>query len=121
MCSVLDVALMMSEMRRVLKPGGRLLFVEHGLAPQPRVQWWQDRLTPAWKRFSGGCHLNRAIVTLIESGGFHIEQVDNGYMSGPKPMTYISEGSARPPAGASVLVTPPQRRNIDDACSLNRH
>lgn len=96
MCSVPDVALMMSEMRRVLKPGGRLLFVEHGLAPEPRVQWWQDRLTPAWKRFSGGCHLNRGIVTLIESGGFHIEQVDNGYMAGPKPMTYISEGSARP-------------------------
>jgi hypothetical protein len=82
------------EMRRVLKPGGRLLFVEHG-APEPGVRWWQDHPTPAWKRFSGGCHLNRLIPELIQQAGLRIVHVDTGYMSGPKPMTFMYEGAAR--------------------------
>jgi hypothetical protein len=82
-------------MRRVLKTGGRLLFVEHGRAPEPGVRWWQDHLTPAWKRFSGGCHLNRPIPQLIEHDGFRIEHLDTGYMPGPKPMTFMNEGGAR--------------------------
>jgi ubiquinone/menaquinone biosynthesis C-methylase UbiE len=96
LCSVPDARHGLAEMRRVLKPDGQLLFVEHGRAPEPRVQWWQDHLTPAWKRLSGGCHLNRPINELIQNAGFRIERLDTGYMSGPKPMTFMYEGSARP-------------------------
>jgi ubiquinone/menaquinone biosynthesis C-methylase UbiE len=97
MCSIPNAAKALGEMRRVLRPTGRLLFVEHGLAPDPRVRWWQDKLTPAWKRVGGGCHLNRAISQLVESAGFRIERLDTGYMRGPKPLAFMYEGSARPP------------------------
>jgi hypothetical protein len=83
-------------MRRVLKLEGRLLFAEHGRSPEPGVRNWQDRLTPAWKRIGGGCHLNRPIRELIERAGFAITQLETGYMRGPKPMTFMYEGSARP-------------------------
>lgn len=66
LCTIPEVLAALQEMRRVLKPGGQLLFVEHGQAPEPRVRKWQDRLTPAWKRIGGGCHLNRPIRELIE-------------------------------------------------------
>jgi hypothetical protein len=79
----------------VLKPSGRLLFVEHGLSPDRRVSRWQHRLTPLWKRIGGGCHLNRPIALLIEAAGFRIENVTTGYMEGPKPVTFMYEGSAR--------------------------
>ncbi len=95
LCSIPDAQRALAEMHRVLKPGGRLLFVEHGRAPDPRVVWWQDRLTPIWKRFSGGCHLNRAIGTLIESGGFRFDRLEVGYMEGLKPMTFMYEGIAQ--------------------------
>jgi ubiquinone/menaquinone biosynthesis C-methylase UbiE len=96
LCSIPDANRALNEMRRVLKPAGQLLFVEHGRAPDSGVRWWQDRLTPMWKCLGGGCHLNRAIKDLIENAGFRIEQLDNGYMRGPKPMTFMYEGSARP-------------------------
>lgn len=96
LCTIPHVATALGEMRRVLKPGGRLLFVEHGLAPDERVRRWQDRLTPAWTCISGGCHLNRPIRTLIESAGFRCDRLETGYMPGPKPMAFIYEGSARP-------------------------
>ena len=83
-------------MRRVLKPGGRLLFVEQGRAPDPKVVWWQDRLTRIWKLIGGGCHLNRPISSLIEGAGFRFERLETNYMPGPKPMTFMYEGSARP-------------------------
>src|SRR3546814_12081076 len=73
-----------------------LLFVEHGLAPDPGVRRWQDRLTPAWKRIGGGCHLNRPIRSLIEAGAFDIMGIETGYAQGPRPMTFMSEGRARP-------------------------
>jgi hypothetical protein len=60
------------------------------------VCWWQDHLTPVWKRLGGGCHLNRAIKMLIEDAGFRFERCETGYMRGPKPMTFMYEGSARP-------------------------
>lgn len=96
LCTVRDVAAALAEIRRVVKPDGQLLFVEHGLAPENSVQRWQNRLTPLWKRLAGGCHLNRPISSLIENAGFKIAQVQTGYMPGPKPMTFTYEGSARP-------------------------
>jgi len=96
LCSIPAASEALREVRRVLKPAGRLLFVEHGRAPESNVQWWQDRLTPVWKRFGGGCHLNRAIGSLIEDAGFVFERLETGYMRGPKPMTFMYEGSARP-------------------------
>lgn len=96
LCSIPDVPRALAEMRRVLSPAGRLLFVEHGRAPDAPVRWWQDRLTPMWRRIGGGCHLNRAISDLITGAGFRIERMDTGYMRGPKPMTFMYEGSAQP-------------------------
>lgn len=96
MCSIPDIQRALVEMRRVLKPGGRLLFVEHGRAPEPGVRRWQDRLTPVWRCIGGGCHLNRAISELVESAGFGIERLETGYMPGPKPLAFMYEGSARP-------------------------
>lgn len=96
LCSIPEASQALCEMRRVLKPCGRLLFVEHGRAPDQNVRWWQDRLTPLWKRIGGGCHLNRAIEPLIAGAGFQFERLETGYMHRPKPMTYMYEGSARP-------------------------
>lgn len=94
LCSIAQAGRALSEMRRVLRPGGQLLFVEHGSAPEPGVRRWQDRLTPAWKRISGGCHLNRPVPTLIKTHGFAMAQVAAGYMPGPKPMSFLYEGRA---------------------------
>ena len=94
MCSIPDVATALSEIRRVLKADGRLLFAEHGLASSPGVVRWQNALTPVWKRIGGGCHLNRAIDQLIVANGFRITTLHTGYMKGPKPMTFMYEGEA---------------------------
>lgn len=96
LCTIPEVGRTIGEMRRVLKPGGQLLFVEHGLAPDPSVRKWQDWLTPAWKRISRGCHLNRPLRTLIELNGFKLTHLEAGYMQGPKPMAFLYQGSARP-------------------------
>jgi hypothetical protein len=81
-------------MRRVLKPGGRLRFVEHGLSPDIRAARWQHRLTPYWKRISGGCHLDRKMDNLIRVAAFEIDTVETGYMKGPNPWTFMYQGSA---------------------------
>ncbi len=96
LCTIPNVAEALLEMRRVLKPNGRLLFVEHGLAPEPNVRKWQEWLTPASKRFGGGCHLNRPISTLIKDAGFRIERLETGYLAGRNPMAFMYEGVARP-------------------------
>lgn len=96
LCTIPDPGRALSEVRRILKPSGRLLFVEHGQAPETSVRRWQDGLNPLWKRISGGCHLNRAIGEIVRHGGFHIERLETGYMRGPKPMVFMYEGSARP-------------------------
>lgn len=95
-CSIPDIRSALGEMRRVLRPGGRLLFVEHGRSPGPRVQVWQDRLTPLWRRVAGGCHLNRKMDDLIQQSGFTVEHLHTGYIRGPKIMTFIYEGSGKP-------------------------
>ncbi|HEX9144758.1 MAG TPA: SAM-dependent methyltransferase, partial [Candidatus Binatia bacterium] len=84
------------ETRRVLRPSGQLLFVEHGLAPDDTVRKWQDWLTPAWKRIGGGCHLNRPIRAIVERAGFTITRLETGYMKGPSPLTFLYEGRATP-------------------------
>jgi ubiquinone/menaquinone biosynthesis C-methylase UbiE len=96
LCSIPNALGALREIRRVLRPGGRFLFVEHGQAPDPSVRWWQDFLTPGWKRLGGGCHLNRAIGMLIETAGFQFERIETGYMRGPRPLAFMYEGSARP-------------------------
>lgn len=95
-CSIPEFAIGLGEMRRVLKPGGRLLFVEHGRAPEPGVARWQDRLTPLWRRISGGCHLNRKVDDLIGDARFHVDRLETGYIPGPRIMTFLYEGAAIP-------------------------
>ncbi len=95
MCSIPDVARALREMHRVLRPGGELLFSEHGRAPDAGVVRWQDRLNPLWRRLSGGCNLNRAIPELLDAAGFALPEVSQMYLPGPRPMTYTYWGAAR--------------------------
>ena len=94
LCSIPNPSAALAEMRRVLKPRGRLLFVEHGLSPEPRIKKWQHRLTPCWKRIGGGCHLDRKMDNLIRAAGFRFDTLESGYMRGPKPFTFMYQGSA---------------------------
>ena len=96
LCSIGDPHAALAEARRVLRPGGRLLFVEHGLAPDPRVARWQHRLTPAWRHIAGGCHLDRPIDALVGGAGFRIETMEAAYVGGPRVATYFYSGAARP-------------------------
>jgi ubiquinone/menaquinone biosynthesis C-methylase UbiE len=96
LCSIPDAGRALAEMRRVLRPWGRPLFVEHGEAPDAWIRWWQDRLTPMSKRFVGGCHLGRPIRRLIERGGLRIEHLTTGYLKGRNPTSFMFEGRARP-------------------------
>jgi ubiquinone/menaquinone biosynthesis C-methylase UbiE len=96
LCSIADWAAGLDEMRRVLRPGGRLLFAEHGEAPDPSVRAWQQRIEPVWKRLAGGCHLTRPIPRLIETSGFRLDHLDQRYLPGPRIASYHSSGVASP-------------------------
>jgi ubiquinone/menaquinone biosynthesis C-methylase UbiE len=95
MCTIPDLVTALAEMKRVLKPGGSLHFVEHGHAPDPSVSRWQQRIEPIHKRLAGGCHLTRTIPAVIEQAGFDIDRLDTYYFNGePKPFGYTFEGHA---------------------------
>lgn len=96
LCTIPNASQALAEMRRVLRPGGALLFVEHGRAPEPGVARWQDRLDPLWSSLAGGCHLNRKMDDLIGGGGFRIEAMENTRIPGPRTHTYLYQGRARP-------------------------
>lgn len=96
LCTIPDAPRALAEMRRVLKPGGALLFVEHGRAPERGVARWQDRLDPLWSRLAGGCHLNRKIDDLISGSGFRIERLEHERLPGPRTHAFLYEGCARP-------------------------
>lgn len=97
LCSIADWRAALGEMRRVLKPDGRMIFIEHGRALDRRVARWQARLTPLWRRCAGGCHLDRDIAAMPRDTGFRLDRLETGYMvTGPRMLTCHYEGVARP-------------------------
>jgi len=96
LCSIPSAAQALREVHRVLRPDGRLLFAEHGLAPEPGVARWQHRLTPCWRCLAGGCHLDRDIHRLIAAAGFRIDSIETGYLQAKTPFTYMYQGAAHP-------------------------
>ena len=97
LCSVADQGAVLGEIRRVLKPGGTALFLEHGAAPDAGVAKWQRRIEPVWKRIGGNCHLTRPIGGAYEAAGFAIDRQAAAYMpKTPRPFGWIEYGAARP-------------------------
>ncbi len=97
LCTVPDPVAALSEILRVLRPGGTLHFLEHGISPDPRVATWQRRLEPLQRRVADGCHLTRDPATIVTGAGFQLERCDHAYAKGPKPWTYFTLGVAEKP------------------------
>ena len=98
LCTIPDAGRALAEIRRVLRPGGTLHFVEHGRSPDPKVARSQDRFTPLQRRLAGGCHLNRPIAELLAGAGFELTRLDTFYLQGPRAWGYTFEGTAVRPA-----------------------
>ena len=97
MCTIPDVDLANEEIKRVLKPEGKLIFCEHGIAPDENIYKWQKRINPIWKRIAGGCNLHRNIPEIIENSGFNIKEIETMYLpSTPKFAGYNYWGFAKP-------------------------
>jgi ubiquinone/menaquinone biosynthesis C-methylase UbiE len=93
LCSIGDPGQALAEVRRVLRPGGELIFVEHGQAGEAGVRRWQDRISPIWRRLAGGCHLNRPVDRLIQDAGFSLAELETGYLvKGPRAFTFHYRG-----------------------------
>lgn len=95
LCSVDDKRRSLAEIRRVLRPGGELLFLEHGLAPDPGVAVWQTRINPLWRKISGGCRLDGAVLDELGDAGFTVEEIVQGYGDGARWLSYLYRGVAR--------------------------
>lgn len=102
LCTIADPGAALEEMRRVLRPGGTLIFCEHGLAPEASVQRWQHRLTPVWSKLAGGCHLDRDIPALLRDAGFQSHDLRSAYLPGPRLLTYNYWGTATAAPGADA-------------------
>lgn len=96
LCTIPVTTPALRQISRVLRPGGELIFCEHGAAPDASVRRWQNRLNPIWKRLGGGCNLNRQIPTIIEAGGFRIKSLDTMYIPGWRPASFNYWGIAVP-------------------------
>jgi ubiquinone/menaquinone biosynthesis C-methylase UbiE len=95
LCTIPDPLAALAEIRRVLKPHGKIVFAEHGESPDPDVARWQNRINPTWNVIGGGCNLNRRIRSLYESSGFGFDSIDEGYIPGPKVAAYSYRGIAK--------------------------
>lgn len=96
LCTISDTNKALAEMRRVLKPNGKLIFCEHGKAPDKVIQKWQNLINPLWKNIGGGCNLNRDIPLIIEENGFKINNLEKMYISEWKPLSFNYWGTAEP-------------------------
>ena len=94
LCTIPDTLRALRGMQRVLRPDGRLLFCEHGIAPDAGVRNWQNRINPIWRRFAGGCNINRDIPSMLESSGFRVVDDERMYIPGFRARTYNYWGSA---------------------------
>lgn len=96
LCSVDEPGTVLDEIRRVLRPGGRLFLAEHGAAPDAAVRRWQDRLTPYWRKLAGNCHMNRDQRATLLAHGWRDDELEEGYVPGPKVLTWNVWGVSRP-------------------------